>query len=61
MLRLHGLVNLSHLDGGRGRAAEMNAPPPLPDDVCLERQLDKMAERPTRGHSNQVVSNNQKV
>lgn len=44
MLGLHCLGNLSHLDSGSGRAAEMKAPPPLRNDDCRERQLDVMQE-----------------
>ena len=46
MLGLHCLGNLSHLDGGSGRAAVIESPPPLRDDNCRERQLDVMQERP---------------
>ena len=44
VLGLHGLGDLAHLDSG--------PPPPLPDDICPERQLDEKWERPAEGHSN---------
>lgn len=49
MLGLHGLGDLAHLDGGRGRAANTNTPPPLPIEVCPERQLEEKKERPVKG------------
>lgn len=48
VLGLHGLGDFTHLDGGRGRAAETNTPPPLPYKICLGRQLDSTQERPQR-------------
>lgn len=50
MLGLHCLRNLSHLDSGGGRAAEMKAPPPLRNYDCRRRQLDAMQERPASGY-----------
>lgn len=51
MLGLHCLGNLSHLDGGSGRAAEMKAPPPLPEADCPGRQLGGAQEYPALRHS----------
>lgn len=51
MLGLHCLGNLSHLDGGSGRAAEMKTPPPLPEADCPGRQLGGAQECPALEHS----------
>lgn len=51
MLGLHCLGNLSHLDGGSGRAAEMKTPPPLPKADCPGRQLGGAQDTPALRHS----------
>lgn len=57
MLGLHCLGNLSHLDGGSGRAAEMKTPPPLPEADCPGRQLGGAQECPAMRHPvNKVTS-----
>lgn len=50
------LVIFPIVTAGAAEPQVLGLPPPLPDDVCPERQFDKWMERPTRGHSSGVLS-----